>query len=218
MNWPTLNPDDVKRRARQTGAFFLIGATVNVAVAWSCAVWAAPSNDMESWDSEVTRPGLAATWVGPPEGFPERGFESGTVYPRRAGAQRFHLAGWSEERVDYKDYEAAKASWDFDLDLIEAGWPLASFEGGLWRRKGMLAFDYDLYEPKRSIVIDPGSCGWDDDWTVIPLMPKWPGFLINTVFFGGIVVLLFRWASTLRRQVAKGACQESGVNTAAELS
>jgi len=32
MNWPKLDRSDVKRQALQTGMFFLIGATINIAV------------------------------------------------------------------------------------------------------------------------------------------------------------------------------------------
>ncbi len=32
MNWPNLDRSDVKRRALQTGMFFLFGATINIAI------------------------------------------------------------------------------------------------------------------------------------------------------------------------------------------
>jgi hypothetical protein len=224
MNWPNLDRCDVKRQVRQVSVFFLIGATINIAVAWSCAFWAAPTNGMEGWGSEVTRPNLVAAWVGPPEGFPERPFESGTMYPRRAGVQRLSMSAMHAD-VDHEDTAALFAAPHFDLELIEAGWPFASFEGGLWHRREWeyrevndLWVANDLWESKEAFLVNPGSAGWGDDLTMIPLMPKWSGFVVNTVFFGGILFLLFRWASTLRRQAAKGACQESGVNTAAELS
>ncbi len=108
--------------------------------------------------------------------------------------------GWHEE-IDYEDTEALMADWpSFDLDLIEAGWPFASFEGGLWRHLEAWAVEFDLWETKRALLVDRGSFV-DDDWTIIPLMPKWLGFLANTIFFGGIVFLLFRWPRALRRHL-----------------
>ncbi len=197
MNRITLERIDVKRGSRQLAVFLLLGSVINIAVAWSCAFWAAPSNDLEGWGSEVTRPNLLAAWVGQPEGFPDRSFESGTIYPRRAGIQKSNLMGWHEE-IDYEDTEALMAGWpSFDLDLIEAGWPFASFEGGLWRRRDAWRTDFDLWKTKRSLLVNPGSFV-DDDWTIIPLMPKWFGFLANAVFFGGILLLLFRWPRALR--------------------
>ena len=66
-------------------------------------------------------------------------------------------------------------------------------------------------------MIDPGSLGYDD-WTIIPLMPKWLGFPANTIFFGGIAFLLFRWSLALRRHVAKDPCPDSSISTARALS
>ena len=222
MNWPNLDRSDVKRRALQTGVFFLIGATINIAVAWGCALGAAPSAQLKDWSSEKTRPNLVAAWAGPPEGFPERSFESGTIYPRQAGYQKAHLFG--DDGVDYEDTEAFLASDVFTLDLIEAGWPFASFVGGLWRRQpsayfefGFWTVEFDFWEAEQALLIDPGEFGHDDDWTIIPLMPKWLGFLANTIFFGGIVFLLFRLSSTLRQQVTKGACREGGISTVGGL-
>ena len=201
MNRITLERIDVKRGSRQLAVFLLLGAVINITVAWSCAFWAAPSNDMEEWDSEVTRPNLGAAWVGQPEGFPERSLVGG-IYPRRAGVQRSNLSSLQgnldvlEEDIDAFS-EALSTSDNFSLDLIDAGWPFASFEGGLWRHSEASALYFDLWEAKHALLVKPGSFV-DDDWTIIPLMPKWFGFLANAVFFGGILLLLFRWPRVLR--------------------
>jgi len=218
MNWPNLDRSDVKRRAMQTGVFFLIGATINIAVAWGCAFWAAPASTLDSWDSEVHKPNLAAAWVGQPEGFPERSIE-GSVCPPQAGYQWLTLYG--DDGVDIG--EPLEDWWPadvFSLEMIEAGWPFASFVGGLWQRQPRRpegSFDIDLWE-YRAILVDFGSSDFPfDDCTIIPLMPKWLGFLANTIFFGGIVFLLFRLSSTLRQQVTKGACREGGISTVGGL-
>ncbi len=61
MNRITLERINVKRGSRQLAVFLLLGAVINITVAWSCAFWAAPSNHMEGWDSGVTRPNLGRT-------------------------------------------------------------------------------------------------------------------------------------------------------------
>ncbi len=204
MNRITLERIDVKRDSRQLAVFLLLGATINIAVAWSCAFWAAPSNDMEEWDSEATRPNLGAAWVGQPEGFPERSLVGG-IYPRRAGVQKSNLSSLQGD-LDVLDedidafLEALSTSDDFSLDLIDAGWPFASFEGGLWRHNEASVLCFDLWETKHAILVKPGSF-FGYDWTIIPLMPKWLGFFANTIFFGGSIFLLFRWPRALRRHL-----------------
>ena len=110
--------------------------------------------------------------------------EGGTIYPRRVGVRKSHLWG-ADADLDHRDYEdieaytkAFLATDNFSLDLIEAGWPFASFEGGLWRFRGAARIDYDLWETKRAFLVERGSFV-DDDWTIIPLMPMWRGFLAN---------------------------------------
>ena len=161
-------------------------------------------------DKSAQENAMLATWLPrKPDGFPERDWGAG-ISDRGFGIRELGMQSMPDTEYPH----APKLSEMYELALIEAGWPSASFVGGVW------SGGVDYFEPVWALVINPQEevpslVGWD---AVIPLMPKWPGFLINTVFFGGILFLLFRWSCTLRRQVAESACQESAVNTAAGLS
>ena len=98
----------------------------------------------------------------------------------------------------------------YDLTLLDAGWPFDSFRGGMWTITRFV----DGY------VLPPSSGLRDRVWylqpandyefsplmgfgRLIPLVPKWPGFTLNTIFYGGLLYLLVRRLSALRRLLVR---------------
>jgi hypothetical protein len=199
MHCPNLDCHQLKRDLRQLVPFLLIGALVNIAIAWSCAMWAEiPS--FHTGDRSAQENALLASWLPQkPEGFPDQDWGA-SIYDRGFGIRTSVMVSMPDTEYPH----APKLSETFDLDLIEAGWPSASFVGGVWTG------GVDHFEPVWALVIGPQQVApslvhWE---RIIPLMPKWSGFLINTVFFGGITFLLFRWPRALRQHLraTRGLC------------
>jgi hypothetical protein len=187
----------VKRRTRTILVFLLLGAIVNVAVAWGCARFCnvrqfsrtSSEEDVQWWAHDgpigVTHPltALAASQ--------SRGLRVVLmVYETRIG----------------QDYRL----WTQNLAVgYQAGLPLLSMHGENWvsglPRSALLGGSFTIgpqptgmEKPRYAIKLYP-----DPSLThsrLLPLKPIWPGFAINTVFYAAILWLLFAAPFALRRR------------------
>jgi hypothetical protein len=135
----------MKRRLLQLAVFLLLGAIVNVAVAWGC----------------------------------------------ETSTGRF---GRSERLVEERDNDG-RVVYAY-LRSNDAGWPLRALSCG--RHEEGLPLELDF-------AYRLGLKGKDPS---LPIRPIWPGFAINTLFYGGILWLLFAAPVALRRwrRVRRGLC------------
>ena len=205
MNRITLDRAELRRDLGQLAPCLLIGAVINFAVACSCALWAEiPSSATK--DRRAQKSAMLAFWLErKPDGFPEHDW-SAWIYNRGFGVQSSMMLSMPD--TEYPTLP--KPSEVFDLNLVEAGWPLASFKGGIWSDGGTLWGGAGIRETHWALDVDPIDVPIPFvEWSrIIPLQPKWSGVVVNTVFFGGIVFLLFRWPPALRRyrRLARGLC------------
>ncbi len=164
----------------------LLGAVVNVAVAWGCAVWSPVDITPGSSESELVK------WPGPvPEGWPPLDWwqrESGF------GVDIDYLAA-----VDMSIGAYAKAIYD-------RGWPYRSLRAE-W--KGVLTSTVNVGEWRGGLNLPWRRPG---DELPLPLKPLWPGFAINTIFYAAILWLLIPGPCALRRLVRRrrGLCPACG--------
>ena len=207
--------------------FLLLGAIVNVAVAWWCSQLPA-----ERWSTDNPEEG-DYEWL------LDRGFES-QAFPnyKRFLAQPYTrltepqivAAAWSFWwMTPLRAFERTGSSWRFVEDgdfyhrgfgmagvRVRSGWPCQSLEGGwtafpttasltpehasrdLWKLlDAMRAESSVIGKRKLPGVVRP-----------IPLYPIWPGFAINTVFYACVLWLLFAGPFVVRRwrRIRRGLC------------
>ncbi len=168
----------VRRRTITIAIFLLAGALVNVAVAWACAAF------IPLW-SEV---GHDCTYGGvlvvPLENLPAPSGQD----PSDLGGSAFEVVQWT---------------------LFRAGLPVRSLTGHIAERTLLAATTSPTGRqpatysglwslPRR---IGPGL-------PHVPLIPVWPGFAVNTLFYAVVLWLLIPGPFVLRRfiRVKRGLC------------
>ncbi len=183
------------RRIAILAALLLGGLLVNAGVAWSCVVLVSPGR---------ATPALAlieerAWWYGVDR---RVGFAS-CVHEGNVFWEAFRPDQLLREGVVVARWSRLGLSADGPL-FVEAeqarGWPWLSFWSPLsaWDRRTLRYVD-------PSWTIDLGGY-------VFPLCPIWPGFLANTIAYGGALALLTGGRGALRRfvRVRRGVCPACG--------
>jgi hypothetical protein len=185
--------------------FLLLGAIVNVAVAWGCCMYGYRNSQANAALRHSPTHAELAWWrsVNPPQGV----MEPVEIWPIQAvGFTQFRHRGSGPiitrpngDRVQI----TSAASWN------EAGLPVPSFRG-VWfyipdaasggtqvETRGAKRVDSDLL--KR---LFPKRCSY------LPYWPIWPGFPINTLFYAVILWGLFAapFALRRRRRIKRGLC------------
>ncbi len=203
----------MKRPLLIIGMFLLLGAVVNVAVAWGCAVrpkrvmvepvhirpksaFIRPSDEAKEW------------WVAhAPASFLVEPFAAAPTYSW-FGANSMTM--WSP------DPDNQKPGFGDAVSRRRTGWPLRSMEGAVWFGEASFQVVYDAAVPLGAPATGLTPPSW------LPLRPHWPGFAVNTIFYATILWLLVPGPFALRRflRVRRGLCPacayqmgESGVCT-----
>ena len=211
--------------------WLLLGAIVNVAVAWGCALWSpvvagasmSPADDETRLWTERLRSDLSETPVDPREEF----LGEVHMYARRDRGFGYEVSTVSQVVV----LPTARMRWrEQAMSTIRAGWPSSALAGRRWERVS----GFDRYVPVPLIGAPPPSTRpppsvtvqWQTgamEWTrpeslggasfrVFPFRPVWPGFALNTVFYAGVLWLLFAAPFALRRwrRIKRGLCPKCG--------
>jgi hypothetical protein len=186
-----------KRLALRLAASALAGAVLTVAVAWGLWLWTEePEGDFaataSSWPMSVPD-----EWPGPPEHW------SNSTSTRR-------LDRWSAHRT------GANGKWEFMAVLSHhaIGWPARSM---LLKDQGTIRFA----QARSSSEHDGISLrDWAPSWMIpdmtrpeaVPRRPLWPGFALDSAFYGTLVFLLWSAPSLVRRRsrLRRGACPSCG--------
>jgi hypothetical protein len=199
----------MKRRAVIILLFLLLGAIVNVAVAWACALWSGLGKGIArvsltvpaAWPAYLQQcgwPAPYATWrvadVGP-----------GVTIIVTHGGDR-------DVTWDRSDLDAGKSN----VTLYECcfGVPMRALEWRLYGAQGA-----DAARLCRDAALAPGSrTGYacpsfiptaePSRHRCLPTAPIWPGFAINTLLYGVILWLLFAATGMVRRRrrIERGLC------------
>jgi hypothetical protein len=216
----------MRRRTRKSAIlllFLLLGAAVNVAVAWGL-VWRAQSDDLLDLISETllvrreplstlkfeagvartwqtTRP-MGMTWVNQIQILDEGQYHD--LLPSWSAFARHDVS-----QCVHECFSAADPATSFSE--VGAGFPLASFYGA--RAFGV----FGQLEPQEFGFLQlPIALGGDlarmgDRHLTVPAWPLWPGFAVNTLFYAAILWLLFAARLLLpwwrrRRRIRRGLC------------
>jgi hypothetical protein len=179
----------MKRRAAiRVLVFLLLGAAVNVAVAWGCALlpWRPGYGDVRLADQD------AIDWwrLHAPAGFPD---VPGIVYEgHRFGNRGTVLHEEGVETISRKFLAIRSAS----------GWPMVSLEHTSWTNvKARTIEARDVYQ----------LSGWPfaaGTGRSIPLRPVMPGFAVNTAVYATMLWLAVVAAGHVRRRrrIGRGEC------------
>ena len=176
----------MKRIIAKLFVFLLLGAVVNVAVAWGCATWGRHPDDLPQWRF------IRSHWVKsiPPDWSPRPDFASKVV----TFGQTFVSCEGRTRRPD-------DTSWEIQ-EVREFGFPMRA----MLLMRNWIASDW-LYLPAgwEDEWIVPELIPWQESpisalqERYVPRHPIWPGFAINTLFYAATLWLLFAFPFTLRR-------------------
>jgi len=190
------------------------GATLNVAVAWGCALWLDPTTAEGEESSpgirdqywvhlRYVRPGVAAFSAA---GETSPGF-SETATPN---AREF-FPGWSQLQRQ-SDESLLLTKWRESRRSIASGWPALS----LWYQTSRWLETSSDLDPLINENIQGGIAMPEASpmlraanyQRALPLCPIWPGFAINTLFYAGVLWMLFAAPFALRRMIRRrrGRC------------
>ena len=218
----------MKRRLTKLVVFLLLGAIVNVAVAWGCATWSAlklvsgplvgrPTEADQRWWQQVVpaeaAPRASVVWRS--RGF---GCNSLLILGDRSGEAVF--------REDPSGQSTFGASINAKMDratLVRSGWPWRSGAGERWDLGISLMTPFPMLGYKvatwRDADLQTSAVSFDrptwlggSSFRLLPLRPIWPGFAINTVFYAAILRLLMFGVATTRRVIRRkrGLCITCG--------
>ena len=197
---------DVKRFLFTIMLSLFLGAVVNVAVAWGCAAW--PRSGRLQWylheDHVSTR---ERSWLA----------RSGCV-PRddyHWERSSLKLTGLTETLVlEEWDMPWRRGPGRICARMMSAGWPMRAFSGGdLSPRYDPSTGDWGERRLRGAVRLGyTSSPGQPHLAGLLPLRPICPEFLVNTLFYAGLLWLLIPGPFLMRRHIRRrrGRCVKCG--------
>ncbi len=158
-------------------ALLLLGAAANVAVAWACAAWSEPRYDFFGSNAASTV-GVGVTWSLVSDPGDERAIEV--------------LSGWPWPSLAAQQVQRMQGS------VVSGGMPLkgkvmapaagAPMNPWFFAAPGLV--------PGPAVAVGTAPAG--DALRVLPLGPRWPGFVLGALLYGCLLWVLVRWPLVLR--------------------
>jgi predicted RNA-binding Zn-ribbon protein involved in translation (DUF1610 family) len=214
----------MKRRLLKLGLFLLLlasgGAIINVAVAWGMVFTLGPVESDHSrfasghnqklpeygdWlftlRTSTAGQQIKSIWRRPPFGaMPWQAGDPESVIPRWANFARPDLN--SPERSSRRIDAEARGWPSLALMSIHTEYrcPPVTKDSAVWR---VQKSDWGIPSGRFSASADP---------RILPVVPLWPGFAINTIFYASILWLLFAAPGFVRRRIRiwRGLCAACG--------
>ncbi len=204
----------MKRRLTKLVVFLLLGAVVNVAVAWGCVI---PAHAIDH--ELVVFPFDQSHWA-------IAGIEGGRTYERLCV---YSIAGESSALQSARSGPRtiiSKPRWTRGLRWAQSrhaadgicfedvrGWPLLCMWWTFrWDDRARSGFPWYVDPNDAVIVLPKYDRVYVDNIRALPLTPVWPGFAINTIFYAAILWLLALGPFTARRMIRRkrGLCIKCG--------
>jgi hypothetical protein len=193
--------DEAMRRCLSKAFILLVlGAIINVAVAWGCLyVWG-----RVQVSSRLPTEHERQDWArNRPADFTQ---ELSLVQSQsRLGLTTLSLTAYGEASSGgwIRIVPPTQGSWFEDNNRITAGWPCRALEGQEWHRRKYAAAG--AYVVTRVSMLPFAQFG-QEKW--LPTRLLWPGFAINTIFYAAIVWGLFAMPFAIRRRwrIKRGVC------------
>jgi hypothetical protein len=183
----------VKHRSRHiitaVSILLLLGAIVNVAVAWGLSLRSWPYAQRFGFQHAQAPDQSAINWWRSyaVAGFPDRPATMHTL--RRFGYRSLALY----------DQATMQASVCFAYAAAH-GWPMVSLESQHWVTRS-------ASDQFRALTLS----GWPlsvQSQRELPIVPVWPGFAVNTILYGGVIWLIVASTAAIRsrRRLKRGLC------------
>jgi hypothetical protein len=175
----------------------IAGAAVNVAVAWGSS-WFGEHPTLAQTKLPLEWPAQVPThWTAP-------------TNTNAAASYLWSITGWVSIRHEEENGDKV-FSYSFIYRRFDFGWPWRSLRSENWYE-----FHMDLKASKvtEQSIEQLGMPQWRTGWPTksgfenLPLQPLWPGFAINTLFYAGVLWMLFAFPFALRQMIRRrrGLC------------
>jgi len=165
----------------QACIFLTLGAVLNIIVAWGC-VLAGPQAPRTP--GEIAKQRLNSFLMG--------------YLPECSTVTELDTRGYRQVSLSTQDGGLhEEGHWYADIAIL-AGWPLDSLCG---EAQGVYRSSIRSTAPHNVWIIGRPESG--EDWHPLPLIPTFPGFAINTLYYAVILWLLLALAFLLRRHQRK---------------
>ncbi len=204
----------MKRRLLIVALFLGLGAVLNVAVAWACAIWPPVCRDPSAIPSQhppevlggakgrsARQPGYVdtASGFGYTEYFTGISMRSNVASPA-ANNDRLGSTGRTDPWTLWSPYT--------DPQAATAGWPLRALD---WSIRKHAAGRSSIYREGLRLPDTMAWLGVAPDRRV-PLRPLWLGFAVNTLFFAIVAASVWTPIVALRRYSRRrhGQCPACG--------
>lgn len=196
--------------------FALIGSVINVAVAWVCALWAPGGG--QGGTTVTGAPDAMQYWYAANKPWSLDKSYTGVI--EETSAEYVGL-GWRQQRLWEPSMNVPQGPVPIGFwrrpQVASAfrtycGWPLYCLYGEQWTRYVDGSEQYEtIYRYASALSIEKGMVARESA-RILPLRPIWLGFVINTVFFGGILWLATCGPFVLRRVIRRrrGRCAGCG--------
>jgi len=228
----------MKRRLFKLAIFLLLGATINVGVAWGFSIWGrnfdstSISQFVQTTDSDIKWL-RELGWLRAQD--TEKLKNNEEVFVERYDGLTLRL--FLELPVEKQPYGNTMVPfWIFAI-RIHSGWPMHCMEGAFIHKKALepryagsirhfegIDFvnpfstnnDSPLYNQTKALGAilqsNHSALGLRDDSSLLPLKPILTGFSINTIFYSAILWLLTLGPFTARRMIRRkrGLCRKCG--------
>ncbi|MCC6910228.1 MAG: hypothetical protein IT430_20030 [Phycisphaerales bacterium] len=186
------------RWALRIAIFLLLGAIVNVAVAWGCALLHGPATGRYVHDPREERRVL---WINRRFGhMTVSGFErSGSLlYQDPDSVKQYRGDVW------WRTDDVFPIGWSF---AIASGWPRLSMTGRV-----LLIDDLKSVDEVQWVIQLEDKMPLPDAGQFLPLRPYWPGLASNTVFFAMLtwMITAVRIALRNRWRTERSQCPACG--------
>lgn len=174
------------KRLRIILGFLLLGAIINVAVAWGCA-WRKYEfiHLFEGKDNIEYADERAAAW------WRSHAPKQSPLVPDFVGSASPHFGLTLELGGIYP----AKDNPGLDVIYLSAGWPLGSLSATGWGVR------HTNQSPQVHGAVDLTNYQVDKSYRWLPLIPQPLGFLLDTIIYAALVWLITRPLIALRRRV-----------------
>ena len=183
----------MKRRLLIIAVFLLLGAVVNVAVAWGCALWGPPL----PYVGPTTPAGM---WHRPvPNDWPRP-----VVRKIQSNFGHTRIVTYSHPRLLSRDPPRGY----FTLRRDRLGFPSRCLEAEVQVRRPLLREFTGQRVERLGALRAPPSWRPRSPIALLPLRPIWPGFAVNTLLYATLLWLLIPGPFALRRflRLRRGLC------------
>ena len=205
----------MKRRALKLLLFLLAGAIINIAVAWWCAVRPSPIDF--SWQQEVYQLANGHSLLVFTRQFGDLGVHFSEPRDRFRSATNVELPEFERLLPSWSQYRAVRQFSNPDdisaptLSQQANGWPLLSMR--FWTIIRLSTNPINVTSDDHGLLSLPIEATSPNGRRArVPLIPIWPGFAINTIFYAALLWVLFAVPVKVRRwrRIKRAQCASCG--------